>query len=184
MRSEYGLLRCARNDVEYTFAFSRRIAPEVCVNLVPPKSEGAGNAGRRLAPAVSCAGCSEMRTRAYRYSQSSPAFPAQWFDGLYRALPGDELPFASIAAGLTAGRTRLDSNSLRQLDTSHGCQNHTALPYASAPVVCTLCSLTDESPPCEHHHAPDAAASTATRPNVRDDGQRPSGGTGWQDLYG
>jgi hypothetical protein len=33
-----------------------------------------------------------------------------------------------------------DSNSLRQLDTSHGCQNHTALPYASAPLVCTLCS--------------------------------------------
>ena len=33
---------------------------------------------------------SRMRTRAYRYSRSSPAFPAQWFDGLYRALPGDE----------------------------------------------------------------------------------------------
>jgi hypothetical protein len=28
--------------------------------------------------------------------------------------------------------------------------------------------------------APDAAASTATRPNVRDDGQRPSCGTGWR----
>jgi hypothetical protein len=25
----------------------------------------------------------------------------------------------------------LDSNSLRQLDTSHGCQNHTLLPYAT-----------------------------------------------------
>jgi hypothetical protein len=33
---------------------------------------------------------SRMRTRAYRYSRSSPAFPAQWFDGLCRALPGDE----------------------------------------------------------------------------------------------
>ncbi len=30
--------------------------------------------------------------------------------------------------------------------------------------------------------APDAAASTATRPNVRDDGQRPSGGTGCGEL--
>src|SRR6184192_560473 len=38
------------------------------------------------------------------------------------------IPFASVAAGLTAQRTRLDSNSLRQLDTSHGCQNHTLLP--------------------------------------------------------
>jgi len=51
-----------------------------------------------------------------------------------------------------------------------------------APVVCTLCSLTDQSPPCEHDHAPDAAASTASRPNVRDDGQRPSTGTGWREL--
>ena len=33
---------------------------------------------------------SRMRTRAYRYSRSSPAFPAQWFYGLCRALPGDE----------------------------------------------------------------------------------------------
>ncbi len=31
-------------------------------------------------------------------------------------------------------------------------------------------------------HAPDAAASTATCPNVRDDGRRPSGGTGWRDF--
>ena len=37
-------------------------------------------------------------------------------------------------------------------------------------------------PPCQPNHAPDAAASTATRPNVRDDGQRPSTGTGWREL--
>jgi hypothetical protein len=32
----------------------------------------------------------EVRTRAYRSSGEHPAFPAQWFDGLWRALPGDE----------------------------------------------------------------------------------------------
>jgi len=32
----------------------------------------------------------EVRTRAYRSSGEHPAFPAQWFDGLCRALPGDE----------------------------------------------------------------------------------------------
>jgi hypothetical protein len=31
------------------------------------------------------------RTRAYRFSGGSPAFPAQWFYGLFRALPGDRL---------------------------------------------------------------------------------------------
>jgi hypothetical protein len=33
----------------------------------------------RAAPAVSRARCRKRRTRAYRFSGSSPAFPAQWF---------------------------------------------------------------------------------------------------------
>src|SRR5438552_226892 len=45
------------------------------------------------------------------------------------------IPLASVAAGLTADRTRLDSINLRQVDTSHGCQNHTLLPYAITPLV-------------------------------------------------
>src|SRR5690349_18536211 len=45
--------------------------------------------------------------------------------------PRRRIPLASVAAGLTAERTRLDSINLRQLDTSHGCQNHTLLPYAN-----------------------------------------------------
>src|SRR5882757_2894421 len=49
--------------------------------------------------------------------------------------PRRRIPLASVAAGLSAQRTRLDSISLRQLDTSHGCQNHTLLPYAIAPLV-------------------------------------------------
>jgi len=65
--------------------------------------------------------------------------------------------------------------NLRQLDTSNGCQDHTVLPYAIAPFVYA---------PVDRSRGPktrpaitlrdDAAASTATRPNVRDDGQRPS----------
>src|SRR5882762_4359604 len=49
--------------------------------------------------------------------------------------PRRRIPLASVAAGLTAQRTRLDSISLRQLDTSHGCQNHTLLLYATTPLV-------------------------------------------------
>jgi hypothetical protein len=56
----------------------------------PKKSEGAGNAGCLLHPRSRVQKCAKKRTRAYRYSRSSPAFPAQWFYGLYRALPGDE----------------------------------------------------------------------------------------------
>ena len=52
----------------------------------------------RAAPAVSCALMhKEMRTRAYRFSGNTPAFPAQWLYGLYRALPGESEPLATIA---------------------------------------------------------------------------------------
>jgi hypothetical protein len=54
------------------------------------KREGAGNAGCLLHPRSRVQWCKELRTRAYRYSRSTPAFPAQWVDGLCRALPGDE----------------------------------------------------------------------------------------------
>ena len=44
----------------------------------------------------------EMRTRAYRFSGGTPAFPAQWLYGLWRDLPGDEFVFVTVAAGLMA----------------------------------------------------------------------------------
>ena len=40
-----------------------------------------------------------MRTRAYRFSGNTPAFPAQWLYDLYRALPGESEPLATIAPG-------------------------------------------------------------------------------------
>src|SRR5215217_2081386 len=62
--------------------------------------EGAGNAGCWLAPAVSCANSAGGCARAYRYRRGSPAIPARRVYGLYRALPGDEFLFASMAGGL------------------------------------------------------------------------------------
>src|SRR5258705_13461638 len=58
----------------------------------------------------------EVRTRAYRYSRSTPAFPAQWFDGLCRALLGDEfvLPpsLRELAAKVEPGWVPSPSQSL------------------------------------------------------------------------
>src|SRR5580704_12655952 len=49
----------------------------------------------------------------------------------------------------------------------------------SAPVVCALCPLTDDKPALRPRHAPDAAASTATRPSFVTMANAPLGGTGW-----
>jgi hypothetical protein len=48
-----------------------------------------------------------------------------------------------------------------------------------APVVCAPCSLTDDKPALRPPHAPDAAASTATRPSFVTMANAPHGGTGW-----
>src|SRR4051812_32772369 len=58
------------------------------------RTKGAGKAGRRLAP--------EVRTRKTHAGLTTgvagrPAFPAQWFYGLWRALPGERCTIAPVA---------------------------------------------------------------------------------------
>src|SRR5439155_26714042 len=72
---------------------------------------------------------------------------------------------------------------LHQLDTSNGCQDHTALPSASASFVSTPF---DRSrifrPALPSRHAPDAAASTASRPASVTIASRPSVGRDGGDI--
>jgi hypothetical protein len=114
--------------------------------------------------------------------------------------PRRRIRFASVADGLKDCSDPVGSTHLRRLDTSNGCQDHTVLPYAAhrlrhegfagaltvrrsfseggAPVVCALCSLTGDKPALRTPHAPDAAASTATRPSFVTMANAPLGGTG------
>jgi hypothetical protein len=141
------------------------------------RPQGRGRRERRVlaAPAVSCANLCEKRTRAYRYRRSIPTFPAQWLYGLWRALPGDEFFLVTVARGLRLVWRPVGPTRLRRLDISNGCRNHTLLPYAAPGFANWLIRAYRRSsarcvrsrtlgPPCQHHHAPNAAASTATRP--------------------
>ncbi len=90
--------------------------------------------------------------------------------------PWRRIPFASIAAGLMAQPIRLDRMRHRQLDISHGCQNHTVLPYASAPYVLRDVNRSRVASPCGHlprrrcrvHHIRLAFVTIAIRPSCRD----------------
>ena len=74
---------------EYGFAFSRRVSPEVCIFVCPPRNQRAqGRPGARCTRGLVCNSAQKTRTRAYRFSGNTPAFPAQWLYGLLRALPG------------------------------------------------------------------------------------------------
>src|SRR5713101_2201671 len=59
------------------------------LRFVSLKLEGAGNAGCALHPRSRVQNRQGKRTRAYRFSGGTPAFPAQWLYGLLRALPGE-----------------------------------------------------------------------------------------------
>jgi hypothetical protein len=97
------------------------------INSRPLRNKGAGNAGRPMRPAVSCARWSRKRTRAYRSHRNHPALPAQWFYGLYRALPGAPGVLATVAPE----RLSLPGN----LTPASGYQDHTILPYTSGAFV-------------------------------------------------
>ena len=57
-----------------------RFRPSCALSL---RKGGSRECRMRVAPAVSCANmCERKRTRAYRFSGGTPAFPAQWLYGL------------------------------------------------------------------------------------------------------
>jgi hypothetical protein len=125
-----------------------------------------------------------------------PAFPhANGFNGLLRALPGDEFLFVTIAPQIERPRAPgWAAKTSARLDTSNGCQDHTTSPSAtpSKKPLDRLGTSPAEAlakahqrrrlarsmiahgvdPPCDIV-APDAAASTASRSNVRDDREAP-----------
>ena len=67
------------------------------------RTEGAGKTGCALHPRSRAPLRKKTRTRAYRSSGEHPAFPAQWFYGVLRALPGVRIPLATVVSGLTDG---------------------------------------------------------------------------------
>jgi hypothetical protein len=180
--SRDGLAQMSQRHFRCRFAFSRRDAPELLMNRPPKEIRGRRECRVRAAPAVSCAKMHKETHTSIQVQTEQSGIPCTMVLRLISCSPRRRIRFVTVADGLKDCLNPVGSTLLRQLDTSNGCQDHTALPYAASPVVCALCSLTDQSPPCEHDHAPDAAASTASRPNVRDDGQRPSNGTGWRKL--
>src|ERR1700676_44302 len=128
--------------------------------------------GARCTRGLVCKLHKEMRTRAYRFSGGNPAFPAQWFYGLYRALPGERIRLVTVAAGLIAHRIRSDRWRHRQLGTSNGCRDHTALPYAESAVVLRAGRSLTSNSPCDTF-APRRCRVPRIPSRVRDDRDTP-----------
>ena len=163
----------------HSFAIPRRQEPESLPEFLAPQrarrdpKRDAGNAGCPMHPQSVCIG--RKHTVVTTGSPESPGIPCAMVLTAYSAL--------SPATNSSCHRHRRiegfvrpgwADEDLRRLDTSNGCQDHTALPSALASFVCAPRSLTIQRTALRPACAPDAAASTASHPNVRDDGQRPS----------
>src|SRR4051812_38559390 len=85
--------------------------------------------GARCTGRLACK-IAKKRTRAYRFSGGNPAFPAQWFYGLLRALPGDQACLTPSPALLIA-----------DLTPASGRQNDTTWPYASGRARLARCRV-------------------------------------------
>ena len=72
--------------------------PSFALFRTPSSSEGAGKTGCRLAPTVHCAKVA-LQEAAQRHTGEAQhtAFPAQWFYGLCRVLPGERCTIAPVA---------------------------------------------------------------------------------------
>jgi len=83
-------------------------------------------------------GAHDTRSRAQKCTRRTagaperPAFPARWFYGLCRALPGAEFLWPPSPANWWLASPGWALTNLRQLDTSNGCQDHTVLPSAAS----------------------------------------------------
>jgi hypothetical protein len=89
---------------------------------VPLISEGAGNAGCPMHPQPRVQMKKAHERSHHRFTGFVPAFPAQWFYGLLRALPGDHACLTPSPALLIA-----------DLTPALGRQNDTTWPYANRP---------------------------------------------------
>jgi hypothetical protein len=144
-RKKAGLLRgaCHRariRAIRWLAMTCNNILAARCVRVLqekscPMKTEGAGNAGRTMHPQPRVRNKKAHERSHHGHTGNHPAFPAQWFYGLLRALPGDQ-------ACLTPSPALL----LADLTPASGRQNDTTWPSAAAPFV------------------KGAAASTASRP--------------------
>ena len=76
------------------------VSPEVFQLRWPSSNQRAqGKPGADCTRGLVCQTHSNRRTRAYRFSRNSPAFPTQWLYGLLRALPGERAFLPPSPAG-------------------------------------------------------------------------------------
>ena len=133
-----------------------------------------GECRMRAAPAISCAMCTRRCAHEHTGQRRQSDIPCAMALRLISRSPRRRIHLVTVAGGLSVHRkpgwvtkTSADLTPATGARTTRFCRT----PQRRSSARCY--SLTGKACPAITLRA-DAAASTATRPNVRDDGQRPS----------
>jgi hypothetical protein len=130
--------------------------------------KGRGECRMRAAPAVSRAKQVSKTHTSIQVQRRRSDIPCAMALRLITRSPRRRIRLVTVIGELTAYPRPVEPTRLRQLDTSNGCRNHTTSPYATTPFVCTPFDRSrvwlNPKPALQLTCAPDAAASTASRP--------------------
>ena len=148
------------------------------VKIVRPRVKRAqGMPGARCTRGLVCNVCEETHT-SIQVQRRHSGIPCAMALRLMPRSPRRRIRLVTVADGLNGlskpgwvDDTSANLTPATGARTTRFCRTHQRR-SSCAPLIAH-----GQSPPCDHTCAPNAAASTATRPNVRDDGQRPS----WRD---
>ena len=168
-RRDSGLLRCARNDgakgavalAQHASQFADTPShprgssrPSFASSRHPPMSEGAGKTGCR--PGTHGPLCERWQQKsAQRHTGEAQhtAFPAQWFDGLCRVLPGERCTIAPVALPIADARARSGRHITARLGAqTPGARTTRFCRTLITPVVCAT-SFAHGCPPCDAYRA-------------------------------
>jgi hypothetical protein len=151
--------------------------PRRCQIVRPHR--GRGECRVPVAPAASCALCSGNMHTSRRVHRNRPASPHAMVLTAYVALPGDRACLPPSPANMECPRPVGPTFPPRNLTPASGRQDHTILPYAATSLVRALAiAHRPHRPALPSRRTLNAAASTASRPNVRDDHDTPLLGAG------
>ncbi|MGY3035847.1 hypothetical protein ACVIIV_005017 [Bradyrhizobium sp. USDA 4354] len=140
-----------------------------------PRAQGRPGAGWHPRSTVRSV-CFRKAAQRHTGETKHPAFPAQWFYGLCRALPGERCTIAPVALRMADARTRSGTTHHRKpWRTDPGRQDHTILPYAGCARRVRASPPHGVTRPANHLRATLPASTTshpafvtiATRPSAR-----------------
>jgi hypothetical protein len=142
-----------------------------------PQTRARGMPGARCTRGLACS-VENTRVSHHRFTGTLRHSLRDGFNGLYRALPGDEFVLSPSPANRAAHDPGRDQRASAGLTPATGARTTRLCRPQLRRSSCAWRSLTGQRPALRFRPRAGTAASTASRPNVRDDGQRPSHGAG------